>query len=197
MFEMIHIPSVNQYSLHLLSILFISFIKGFFVFSIAYFTIPRLKNLSSEYKHILWLLLIGSFILIPVMSMFTPILQFGTVKLLKVRGEIHKAFTSLLFPQFNCIAADTFPVPSGSQISKEAFPVSQNSNLHWSFWIVLIWFAGAFLFSLRIIIGKVALLYIITNIQTYKAKKYNAIAKQISEKLGISKEDRTADKCKM
>jgi beta-lactamase regulating signal transducer with metallopeptidase domain len=121
------------------------------------------------------------------MSMLTPILQFGTVKLLRVRGEIHEAFTSLLFPQFNYITTDAVAIPSGLEISKVTIPVSQNSDLHWSFWVVLIWFAGAFLFSLRIIIGKFALWHIIKDIQTYKAKKYTAIVKQISEKLGISK----------
>jgi len=40
----INIYSVNHFSLHLLTILLMALIKGFFVFIVAYFTIPRLKN---------------------------------------------------------------------------------------------------------------------------------------------------------
>jgi len=72
MLEISVIQSINQISLHLLSILFMTSVKGAFVFLIVYFLIKSLKKLSPEYKHLLWFFLIFGFIIIPIISMIEP-----------------------------------------------------------------------------------------------------------------------------
>ena len=83
MFQIINIYSVNHFSLHLLTIMLPAFIKGFFVFLVAYITIPLLKNLSSEFKHLLWLFAILSFIIIPLSSVFIPSLNLKILLVLR------------------------------------------------------------------------------------------------------------------
>ena len=185
--HIMNVHLLNQLSVNILSILFMTFMKGSAVFIIVYFTLSILKSLSSDLKHIIWFVVICGFILIPLFSMIVPFLHFNVGKLSAERGEIYKTFTSLLFPQSDYAGTGQLSTQSGTllyQMNVQA----PHSTLHWSFWALLIWITGIVISSLRVIIGTNSLLYILKGERLKKYKRYNQMLRQLSVNLGIDKE---------
>lgn len=150
--HIIKIFSINQFSLQIISMFLMSLIKGSFVFVPAYFVISRMRSISSEFKHLLWLFVICSFILLPVFSTFTPSIKFGILPLQNERGEVYEAFTFLLSSELNNFTTAGL---TGGARSALSFSTLQRSRvgLQWPLWVLLIWFSGVFVSLLSIITG--------------------------------------------
>jgi beta-lactamase regulating signal transducer with metallopeptidase domain len=169
-----------------LSILFTTFIKGSVVFIIVYLTVSTLKNLSPEFKHLIWFVVLCGIVLIPIFSFFRSVFYVSVPRITDGRGEVYRTFTSQLF------ALSTYPEAArlSSQSTAAYSPMSAQSphlNLHWSFWALVIWVAGIFLFSLRIVIGRIGLFHLRERAQRLQFKRCDHMMKLLSVKMGINK----------
>jgi beta-lactamase regulating signal transducer with metallopeptidase domain len=185
MLQIADIQSINQISLHLLSLLFITTLKGAFVFVIVYLILQTLKNFSPGYKHLLWFFVICGFILIPVISMLAPVFQFNVLRLHKERGELYRIFTSLLWPQINHSEAIHGVAKSDSAISSEIIKTI-TPGLSWSSWALILWVAGIVSSSLRIIIGRIVLISLSKETHSNVGQRYLHILKTFQKELGIT-----------
>ena len=187
MSHIMHVHILNQVSFSIVSMLFMTFLKGSTVFILVYFALSVLKSLSPDLKHIIWFVVICGFLLIPLFSFIMPLFHFNVGKLSEERGELYKAFTSLLFPQSDYSGAGQFSTKSSTALSEMTVQVPR-TTLHWSFWALLIWITGVLISSLKIIIGMNSLLYMRRGERLNKYKRYNHMLRQLSVNLGIDKE---------
>jgi hypothetical protein len=134
------------------------------VFIVVYLPLSMLTNISHEAKHLLWLCVNCSFVLIPIFSATMPLIHFEVLKLTNERYEIYKALTSLLYHQYNLLNtlnASIQPIAASSHITTQ-IPYFE---LHWSFWVLISWILGAVAFSFKKIIGRIGL-YFLNKIQS-------------------------------
>ena len=146
--------AINYYSYFLLSTFLMSCIKGLFVFTAVYIVTQRFKTLPSEYKHILWLFTICSFVLIPVYTFFTPIDNLEIFSVSKEKGAVHRALTFLSSSKFTNLNTTGIFTASGAALSHRVL-----QSPHYRYFMPLIlfitWITGVFICSLNIITGKI------------------------------------------
>ncbi|UCB46444.1 MAG: M56 family metallopeptidase, partial [Spirochaetota bacterium] len=130
-------------------------------FLVVYFIIHILKKLSPEYKHLLWFFVICGFIIIPIISVYAPVLNFNVLNL--------PAQTQTILPL-------TGPFRG------------INHGLSWSFWAMIIWIVGIVIFSFRILIGKITLSYLAKRAHSNVDEKYTHILRELEKELGITRE---------
>jgi len=162
-------------------------IKWSLLFFIVVLLLTLFKSLSSGNRHTLWLMLIYGLILVPLLSGFMPYTLLENLKPVSQRGEITKTINDLFFLQ--PISMEGYTVPDISITE----PVQTMVHVHalgcnWSLIIVLIWIAGAFIASFRVIAGRIRLFAFhgytdIPAIDTYRVQ-----LAQMLEKMGIHKE---------
>jgi len=165
MLQIVSIQSINQISLYLITLLFMTIIKGAFVFFMVYCIIRIFKNLSSDYKHLLWFFVICGLLVIPIASTFAPILNFRVLSDVASLPAQPDAVTSLSVPVRTI-----------------------NHGLSWSSWALIIWVTGIVVSSLRILIGKITLFHLAKRAHTKVDEKYMHILMKLKKELGITKE---------
>jgi beta-lactamase regulating signal transducer with metallopeptidase domain len=195
--QIMNIHLLNQLSMSLLSMLIATFIKGSIVFIIVYLALSILKNLSPEFKHLIWLLVICGFVLIPIISMMMPVIWINVPELTEERGELYKAITSVMHRQptysaeaqisANQLPADELSTRAGAFLLQLRSQASAN-NFHWAFWALLIWAAGIIVSFLRVIIGRIIMLHIDRGECLNENKLYRKMLKQLSKRMGVDKE---------
>ncbi len=182
----LNIPLINQYSLQLLSIFLVTFIKGLLVFIVVCFPLSMLKNISHEVKHLLWLCVTCSFILIPIFSVTMPLIHFEMLGVTDEKNEIYRAFSFLLSYQYNFLNTShplNLPTPLSSHIPAQI----HYFELHWSFWVLITWILGVIAVSFKITVGRIALSFLKKNGYIYEIKKYYKSLTKLSSNIGIYK----------
>ena len=184
MLEIIDIQAMNHVSLRLVSLLTMTFIKGFFVFAVMYFTILRMKKLSAEFRHLLWFFVICSFIILPFASFIIPSFDLQVLRVPAEMEEVHRVFDSRLSPQLNYTAQTGMSLGVVSGVS-ESYTLS---GLHWTAVVLMVWIFGTLISLLRIIVGKMGLLCLTRKAALSKDKNCVSMLRRLSEEMGISQE---------
>jgi beta-lactamase regulating signal transducer with metallopeptidase domain len=185
----IDIQSLNQFSQQLLQLLQIAFVQGLIVFILATFSVLGIRRLSSGFKHILWLSVVFSFLIIPLFSKFIPSHLFRTYLILGIQNEIYEvygAMNDILLKSVGSIGSNIYPAQANSSIAGDTldFTVLHSS---WSFIIIALWIMGMLLSSLRVIIGKVNVSKITMQATVCRIRKYTLGVEELSKMLAIKK----------
>ena len=96
---LIDIQAVNHVLFRLVSLLTMTFVKGFFVFAVMYFTVLMMKKFSAEFRHLLWFFVICSFILIPVFSYIIPSFELNILRIPNTSEAAYRVFSYQLSSQ--------------------------------------------------------------------------------------------------
>ena len=184
MLEIIDIQAMNHVSLRLVSLLTMTFIKGFFVFAVMYFTILRMKKLSAEFRHLLWFFVICSFIILPFASVIIPSFDLQVLRVPAEMEEVHRVFDSRLLPQLNYTAQTGVSLGVVSGVY-ESYTLP---GLHWTSVVLMVWVSGTLISLLRIIVGKMGLLCLTRKAALSKDKNCVSMLRRLSEEMGISQE---------
>ena len=153
MFQMIPSVSMKQLVSYIPPIFLVTLIKWSFIFIFVMLLLSLLKKLSPGNRHTLWLLLIYGLILIPILSGFMPYSLFENSKSLSQRGEVVKTFNDLFFLQ--PISMEAYSVPAVTTAAPVKASVhAPASGYNRPLFMVLIWVAGVFVASFRVIIGE-------------------------------------------
>jgi beta-lactamase regulating signal transducer with metallopeptidase domain len=181
-----------------MSLLFITFIKGSIVFIIVYIALSIFRNLSPEFKHLIWFFLICGFVLIPLFSMMMPVFRLNVLSLTKERGEVYKVLTSMMLTQPYYSGASHLTTQSGTVLSQMSTQTPQY-NFHWPFFASMIWVTGILVSFLRVVIGRICLLHMNKGERLNECKQYNLMLNQMIKRMGIDKEIvlLKSTKCKM
>ena len=183
MLEIIDIQAMNHVSLRLVSLLTMTFIKGFFVFAVMYFTVLMMKKLSPEFKHLLWFFGICSFILIPVFTYFIPSFDLNILRIPNTSEAAYRVFSYQLSSQ----PGSTDQVKLSIETVRAVFQSSHMHRFHWTFWMLLIWIVGAFVSMLRVTMGMIGLALLIKKADLSADKNCSTLLKKISKEMGINR----------
>jgi len=182
----IDINSLNQFSQQLLQLLLFTFVQGLIVFILATFSVLGIRRLSSGFKHILWLSVVFSFLIIPLFSQFVPFHLFRISLYQGVQNEAYGAMNDILSKAFGSIGSNIRFAQANTSIAGETlnFPLLHSS---WSFIIIALWITGMLLSSLRVIIGKVNVSNISRQATVCRSRKYTLVVEELSKMLTVRK----------
>ena len=182
--------TANYYSSFLLSTFFVSCIKGIFVFTAVFFVTKKYRNLPPEYKHILWLFTICSFILIPAYTLFKP---FDNIEIFTLHNKNHAAYKVLAYlssPKLTDLNSSIFFTAPRTNLPCKVLQTPRY-RCFMPLLIFSIWLTGAFILSLNIIAGRVIISRFLKNTLSdgYKNPKalqvWTPIVKQLSARIGL------------
>jgi beta-lactamase regulating signal transducer with metallopeptidase domain len=175
---------VNQFSARVFSLLVIVFTESVVFFSIISCTVFIQKKLPSEIKHVLWFAVICLFIILPVVTIITPVINFEYLKVFDKRDIASEGFSSMYLTYSNVVEY--------ARLSEEGTPVFYEINnqirFHWSFYVLLVWITGAIISSLRFITGKIGLIFVTRKAQPVCSNNNTLLLKTLSRELGIKRD---------
>ena len=186
MLQAVNIQSINQFSSQMFFILLTMFVKGFFVFTVMYLIITSFKERSAKLMHLLWLSLICSFIFIAVFSIMIPSFDLGVLRFIKNQKNISRVFTSFTSPRVTYIDTAQAAEKSGPVFRQNA-PALFISRVHWSFFVLTVWFLGILLQLLYFASGKIGLLKLRQSSENCTDKKSDRLVRDLSQKMGINR----------
>ena len=186
MFQMIQRFRIDQLALHIPPILLVTLIKWSSLFILVTILLSLFKKLTPGNKHLLWLLLIYGLLLVPILSGLLPYSWFKDSRSLSERGEVVKVMNDIFFVQ-------PLAMETGSlSVATDAAPLQSTlhtlaSGYNWSLFMVLIWFAGVFIASFRVLIGRFRLSVLQRDTDSPLIKEYRKKLYYLSEEMGIEK----------
>lgn len=187
MFQMIPSVSMKQLVSYIPPIFLVTLIKWSFIFIFVMLLLSLLKKLSPGNRHTLWLLLIYGLVLIPILSGFMPYSLFENSKSLSQRGEVVKTFNDLFFLQ--PISMEAYSVPAVTTAAPVKASVhAPASGYNWPLFMVLIWVAGVFVASFRVIIGRFRLSFLQRDVDMPMIEKYRTQVFQLLGEMGMKKD---------
>jgi beta-lactamase regulating signal transducer with metallopeptidase domain len=179
------LETINYFSYFLLSTFFMSCIKGLFVFTAVYIVTQSFKDLPSENKHILWFFTMCSFVLIPVITLFTPVDNLEIISLSKEKGVVYRVLIFLFSSKFtNLETTGIFAAPC-TALSHRVLQTPHYKH-YMPLLLFIIWITGAFICSLNIITGKIILSNFQREAQPANNKKIKTMIQKLSEDIGIN-----------
>ena len=187
MSQIMNIHLLNQFSSQLMSMLFMTFIKGSIVFIIVYCITRMVKHMPSELKHLLWLCTILSFMLIPFFSYMMPGIPVATVRITEEHSEVYKTVMSLISTQENGAGA-AGEIAAYAPIAFRNSNLTVHSRVRWHIWGLMLWLTGVGFSSFRIIRGKICVCSLTKNRKLIQDSDSTMMLKSLSEDMGIKRE---------
>jgi len=148
------VQTANEVALWMVSIIIMSLIQGCVIFLITFFTISRLKRLTSPSRHLLWFFSICSF---AGLSFLTILCAYFILDLIRIPFKMRAVYEVF---SYSFLPGNDFPEPTRFSIEtlRALYLPNALSHLHWSVWVLIFWAAGVVLSLLHILIGMVGLL---------------------------------------
>jgi beta-lactamase regulating signal transducer with metallopeptidase domain len=175
---------IMRISPYISSVLFSTFLKGIVLLIIAALMQLCFKKLSSNLKHILWLTMLFSTILIPV-SYFIISPDFFRIKVQSRSSSEALRILDAVLPRYS---------EFGSQNGSAAGIVSVTNTTqimglfsHWAVICVLLWIAGIIFSLTRVIVGKIGIMKIWSDACFIKNRSINETLGFFSKKLAIQR----------
>jgi len=200
MFEIIDIQVMNHVSLRLVSLLAMTYIKGFFLFAVIYFVLQRMKRLTAEFRHFMWFFVICSFVILPFSSVIVPSIDLHLVKVPVEMEEVHRVFDSRLSSQFNygAQAGVTVGVASGVKAGVMTGVTEGKAlqGLQWTSVVLMVWVFGVMVSLVRIVVGKVGLLCVTRKAVLSKEEGCVLMVEGLREEMGIRRMIEVRESCK-
>jgi beta-lactamase regulating signal transducer with metallopeptidase domain len=145
-----------------------------------------IRKLSPNNRHMLWLLLIYGLILIPILSGFLPYSWFDNAKPLSQRGEVARTFNDLFFLKTIDLEAQSVPAMT-SAVPLQAIAHPPVSGPNWPLFMVIVWVAGGFVASFRVIIGRFRLSFLQRDRNNPMIEEYRTQVSQMLLEMGVKK----------
>ena len=196
--DSLNLQLINNYSYYVLSSHLMTCLKGLFVFIVVYIVTQKIKNLTSEYKHFLWLFTICSFVLIPVITAFAPPVNLDLFSLSREKGEVFKAITYLSSNKITDLNTASFFAASDPDLSQRILQTPR-FRLYLPTFLLMLWICGVLISSLNIIAGRIILSNLLNRAQPIESTKITIMLKEHSESMGINRKIRLlkSPQCKL
>jgi beta-lactamase regulating signal transducer with metallopeptidase domain len=176
--------AVNHLAPRILNALVSSTLKASTVLALVYLSTRLMKSVHPRLRHLLWLSAISSYLAILLLSLFSPVIHFGRIR---VPFENAVIFDTLSYPFAPKAGVLPLSFPRGQPGSPVAhIPASHSQGFSvWSLTLLLLWLAGAFTSSLRVIVGKARLSGLIAKTAVPCPRKLGRLLGPLRSKTGI------------
>jgi 4-amino-4-deoxy-L-arabinose transferase-like glycosyltransferase len=170
MAELMSIIRTNPLTSTLFAIVMTTAAKGFIVFLLTSLVILAVRRLSANQKHIIWFLIIVSFIVIPISWLILPSLNLN-IPVPAEQSEALRVVTTPLMSRDEYIEQ----IVLSDDVSRRCVLFSTYGlSLHtlpWPLIILLVWISGFLVFFLRFIIGRIAVTRLVRTAKEYTSRR--------------------------
>ena len=154
MLQMIRSLQVERLFLTIQPLLLGSLVKWSLLFAIIFLFLTIHKKLSSDFRHVMLLLLIYAVVLIPLANAFFPLEWFGDTELTRKGNEISRSVSAALMPRHFEGSAQVVALPAGT--IQQSLTLSHSSTgVPWPVILFTFWGVGAIISSIGLIVGRV------------------------------------------
>lgn len=163
-------------------------VRGILVFALASVIILLFKRLSSEHRHLIWFVVIVSFVVISAVWLTTPSID-PVLSIPVEQGETRRIMTVLLLDRAHYVELVAKPERFSQTIyaSPSRLPLIAT----------LVWVAGVLFFLAPLILGQLAMKLMGREAVLHTDQKHIKLAKKLAARLGISRYVvlMTSDRC--
>jgi len=173
---------ITRFSPYISSMLLSTFVKSVALLIIAALIQLCLKNLSSNLKHILWLTMLSSIVLIPVCLFIISPDFFRIVVQSKSSFETLRILNAV-FPRYNEFEVQIQSAAGMVAVAKTTQSMGLISQ--WAVICIVLWIAGIMFSFIRVVLGKIGIMKIRTGARLIKNRSVIETVELLSKKLGI------------
>ena len=184
MAEFISILRVDPVTSTLFGMIIVVFAKGLFVFLVASIVILAARRLTANQKHIIWFLVIVLFVLIPISWLILPLANL-VVPVPAEQSEILRVLSTPFMSRDQYIEQVILSDDLAARYELFSTYGFALHRLPWPLIIVSVWAIGILIFLLRLVIGRIAVMRLISEANECTTRRFRGMLQELTERLNV------------